>query len=250
MSKIKIVFIVNGRLVTDSLSVAKMFDRSHDNVLRDIRSLECSSEFSLLNFEESTYTNDRGRTYLKYIITQDGFSFLVMGYTGKEASRFKETYIAEFNRMKTQLASPYIPQSLPEALRFAANLAEKNEGLLLQSAQKDQVINELRPKATYYDLILQNKSTVAISKISKDYGMSAQTLNALLHELKVQYKQGECWLLYQQHADKGYTQSKTTILDDQTSKMYTQWTQKGRLFIYDLLKSKKGILPLVERESV
>lgn len=99
----KLVFIDNGKTVTDSLTVALVFRKEHDKVMRDIRELECSEEFSLANFGESTYTNDRGRTYPKYIITQDGFSFLVMGYTGKEAARFKEKYIAEFNRMREQI---------------------------------------------------------------------------------------------------------------------------------------------------
>lgn len=245
----KLVFIENGRTVTDSLTVAEVFGKRHDDVLKAIRGLECSEEFSLRNFAESTYKNDRGREYPKYIITQDGFSFLVMGYTGKEAARFKEMYINEFNRMREKLTEQkfIVPQTLPEALRLAADLAEKNETLQLQNAQKEQIINELKPKATYYDLILQNKSTVAISKIAKDYGFSAQALNNLLHELGVQYKQGDCWLLYQKYADKGYTQSKTHAIDDERSKMYTQWTQKGRLFIYDLLKREKNILPMIER---
>lgn len=117
-------------------------------------------------------------------------------------------------------------------------------------AQKNQIIHELQPKATYYDLILQSESLVAISVIAKDYGMSAKKLNSLLHELKVQFKQGSTWLLYQKYANKGYTQSKTHTLDAERSKMHTYWTQKGRLFIYDLLKNKKGILPLIEQDEV
>ena len=117
-------------------------------------------------------------------------------------------------------------------------------------AQKNQIIQELQPKATYYDLVLQNKSLVPISVIAKDYGMSATKLNKILHELKVQYKQGGTWLLYQKYASKGYTQSKTHTIDADYSKMHTYWTQKGRLFIYDLLKNKKNILPLIEQEEV
>ena len=117
-------------------------------------------------------------------------------------------------------------------------------------AQKNQIIQELQPKATYYDLVLQNKSLVPISVIAKDYGMSATKLNKILHELKVQYKQGSTWLLYQKYAGKGYTQSKTHTIDADYSKMHTYWTQKGRLFLYDLLKNKKGILPLIEQQDV
>lgn len=117
-------------------------------------------------------------------------------------------------------------------------------------AQKNQIIQELQPKATYYDLVLQNKTLVPISVIAKDYGMSATKLNKILHEVKVQYKQGNTWLLYQKYASKGYTQSKTHTIDADYSKMHTYWTQKGRLFIYDLLKNKKNILPLIEQEEV
>jgi len=102
----KLVFIDNNRLVTDSLIIAETFGKRHDNVLQDINNLECSQEFSLLNFQESTYKNERGREYPKFLITQDGFTFLVMGYTGKDAAHFKEMYINEFNRMREQLHVP------------------------------------------------------------------------------------------------------------------------------------------------
>ena len=150
------------------------------------------------------------------------------------------------------------PETIEKALmnpdfiiQLAQNLKaeqEKTKTLRLENAQKQQIIYELQPKATYYDLVLQNKSLLAITKIAKDYGMSAIALNDMLHELKVQYKMGKCWLLYQDYADKGYTQSKTHIIDSEKSEMHTYWTQKGRLFIYELLKQKKGILPLIERE--
>ena len=140
-----------------------------------------------------------------------------------------------------------IPQTYHGALRLAADLAEKNGELQLEVAQSNQIINELQPKATYYDLILQNKSLLSVSKIAKDYGKSAIWLNQKLHELGVQFKQGGVWLLYQKYADKGYTQSQTHVIDDAKSKFNTYWTQKGRLFIYGLLKTE-GILPLIERE--
>ncbi|HEC2149829.1 TPA: phage antirepressor KilAC domain-containing protein [Staphylococcus delphini] len=110
----------------------------------------------------------------------------------------------------------------------------------------EQQVQELKPKATYYDLVLQNKSLLSVSKIAKDYGMSARALNKLLHELGVQYKQGDIWLLYAKHQDKGYTQTSTYALDEEHSKVTTKWTQKGRLFIYDLLKDN-DILPTIEQ---
>lgn len=111
----------------------------------------------------------------------------------------------------------------------------------------EQQVQELKPKATYYDLVLQNKSLLSVSKIAKDYGMSAMRMNKLLHELGVQYKQGDIWLLYAKYQDKGYTQTSTYALDEEHSKVSTKWTQKGRLFIYDLLKDE-GILPTIEKQ--
>jgi len=111
----------------------------------------------------------------------------------------------------------------------------------------EQRVNELQPKATYYDLILQNKSLLSTSVIAKDYGMSAITLNKKLHELGVQYKQGDIWLLYAKYQDKGYTQTYMHAIDAEKSKPHTKWTQQGRLFIYDLLKGE-GIVPTIERD--
>lgn len=125
---------------------------------------------------------------------------------------------------------------------------ERAKQLELETAKQKQIIGELRPKASYYDQILQNKSLVPITKIAKDYGMSGRAMNKLLHELGVQYKMGNTWLLYQDYADQGYTQSKTHTIDAERSVMHTYWTQKGRLFLYDLLKNKRGLLPVIERK--
>lgn len=98
------IFANKGIPVVSSRKVADVFGKQHDNVLRDIRSLDCSKEFSLLNYEESNY-KIRGKRYPEYLMTKDGFTFLVMGYRGKKAAVFKETYIAKFNEMKDFITS-------------------------------------------------------------------------------------------------------------------------------------------------
>ncbi|HGJ5899410.1 Rha family transcriptional regulator, partial [Arsenophonus apicola] len=102
------VSIHKGIAITTSQDVAEYFNKRHDNVLRAIGSLECSSEFRLLNFEETFYIRENpnggdGISTKCYEMTKDGFVFLVMGFTGKKAAQFKEAYIAEFNRMEAQL---------------------------------------------------------------------------------------------------------------------------------------------------
>ena len=144
------------------------------------------------------------------------------------------------------------PGAMIEVLQRRREEQERRKELETVVSVKDQQIAEMTPKAGYYDLILMNKDVMPISKIAKDYGMSAQRMNILLHEMGVQYKQGDIWLLYQQYAGEGYTHTKTDLYVDgegeQHTRVRTCWTQKGRLFIYDLLKNKYGILPLIERE--
>ncbi len=120
------------------------------------------------------------------------------------------------------------------------------------AVQKQQIL-EMKPKASYYETVLNCKDLLSTTEIAKDYGKSAQWLNNKLHELGVQYKQGnKIWILYQKYAEQGYTSTKTQTYNGKDgevhTKVHTYWTQKGRLFIYDLLKSK-GILPLIEQDK-
>ena len=136
-------------------------------------------------------------------------------------------------------------------MKRALEIANKRvENLQLENTQQKQIIGELKPKADYTDIILKNKGLVSITQIAKDYGVSGQALNDKLHELKIQYKIGEQWLLYSKHHAKGYTHSETISITHKNGrtdiKMITKWTQKGRLFIYNLLKDN-GILPIIER---
>ena len=141
---------------------------------------------------------------------------------------------------------------MARALMYAQKQIE-SLGSTVQVQQ--QQIAELQPKATYYDLILQCKDAIPISVIAKDYGYSARKMNELLNEYGIQFKQGKNgpWLLYQKYADKGYTNTKTQNFPDKDGDMFARvhmcWTQKGRIFLYGLLKSK-NILPTMEREQV
>lgn len=126
-------------------------------------------------------------------------------------------------------------------------IEEKNKMLI----EKDAEIKELKPKAKYYDLILQSPSTMTVTSIAKDYGMSGIAFNQLLHELGIQYKQSQQWFLFAKYQNQGYTHGKTTQFqrNDGTVdyKINTEWTQKGRLFLYNKLK-ENGYIPLIERE--
>lgn len=139
------------------------------------------------------------------------------------------------------------------AIKFFKKLKqEKDEKkqLQLENIQQKQIIGELKPKADYTDRILKNKGLVTINAIANDYGMTAQKMNKRLHDLKIQYRQGKQWLLYEEYRSFGYTQSETIDLQSKEGIhfciMNTKWTQKGRLFLYEMLK-KNGIVPVIER---
>ena len=126
-------------------------------------------------------------------------------------------------------------------------LEKENEKLLQDTKIQQQVIGELQPKADYTDEILKSNSSMNVSQIAKDYGMSAKAMNSLLHDLGIQYKSNGQWLLYSNFHDKGYTKSETGTYDNgNQTYVHTKWTQKGRLFLYELLK-KNDILPIIEQ---
>ena len=135
-------------------------------------------------------------------------------------------------------------------LATVRQLNEDNRKLKQTVLAQSQQISEMEPKVTYYDIVLQCKDVITISTIAKDYGKSAKWMNQYLHDKGVQYKQGDIWLLYQKYASNGYTRTKTFVSDETGSvKVHTYWTQKGRLFIYDLMKND-GHLPLIEQDEV
>ncbi|ELJ9279745.1 phage antirepressor [Staphylococcus pseudintermedius] len=193
-----------------------------------------------------------GGTQKMTIINESGLYSLIFSSKLESAKRFKRWVTSEvlpaIRKHGIYATDSVIEQSIQNPdyiIHVLTEFKKEREGRLVA----EQQVQELKPKATYYDLVLQNKSLLSVSKIAKDYGMSARALNKLLHELGVQYKQGDIWLLYAKHQDKGYTQTSTYALDEEHSKVTTKWTQKGRLFIYELLKNK-GILPSIEKSNV
>lgn len=142
------------------------------------------------------------------------------------------------------------PTAFIEILTEYKKVQDENKSLTMQNASQKQLIGELKPKADYTDLILKSKSLVTITQIAKDYGMSGQAMNKILHNLGIIYNQSGQWLLYSKHQAKGYTHSETVNIvhsdGREDVKMNTKWTQKGRLFLYNTLK-KENIIPVIEK---
>lgn len=147
-------------------------------------------------------------------------------------------------------------QIMARALKMANHSIESLKGrckfLGEQVVEQQQIITELQPKANYVDMILQSKSLVTITQIAKDYGMSGRKLNKILKELKIQYKVGGQWVLYSKYQKGGYVHSRTIDITRTDGRadvtMQTEWTQKGRLFLYEELK-KHGYVPVIEQAT-
>lgn len=196
---------------------------------------------------------DSGQSREMYIISESGLYSLILGSKLPTAKQFKHWVTAEVLPSIRKTGTYSIPQDYPSALCALADKCEENQKLEVKAAAQEQVIHEMQPKVGYVDRILKNHGLVTIAQIAKDYGMTGTAMNKLLHGLQVQYKTGNGqWLLYRKYQSVGYTHSKTHDFthNDGTPDiaMTTEWTSKGRLFLYDLLKGQ-GILPLVEQPA-
>lgn len=194
------------------------------------------------------------------IINESGLYSLILSSKLPKAKEFKHWVTSEvlpsIRKHGAYMTDDVLHRAITEPdflIQLATELKEEQEkrrALESTVAVQSQQITELQPKASYYDVVLNSKDLLSIGKIAKDFGKSAVWLNKWLHEQGIQYKQGEIWLLYQKYAEQGYTSTKTQTYNGNDgavhTKVHTYWTQKGRLFIYDLLKAH-GVLPLIER---
>ena len=209
-------------------------------------------DFNLLKFEQVQIEGDRKvkRKVIDHQLTID---------MAKELCMIQRTDIGKccreyFIEIEKKWNSP--EAILARALLIANHQLQITKGentkLLDENTEQAEKIKNMLPKASYYDYVLSVEGLMPISTIAKDYGKSAVWMNRWLHEHGVQYKQGQVWLLYQKYADMGYVKSKTFAVSDENgnpnAKLHTCWTQKGRLFIYELLK-EYGILPLMEQNG-
>ncbi|RBT35333.1 hypothetical protein EA73_00985 [Enterococcus faecium] len=185
------------------------------------------------------------------IINESGLYSLILKSKLPSAKKFKRWVTSEV-----------LPQIRKHGM-YATDELLNNPDLLIEVATKlkeertlrliaEQRVNELQPKADYYDRILNNKGLVAVSTIAKNYGMSAVSFNKLLHELGIQFNQSGTWLLYSKFQDKGYTHIEPFDYEDKNGnrqvKTRMKWTQKGHIFLYETLK-KNNYLPMIEREQ-
>ena len=203
------------------------------------------------NFSPVEYIDKKGEKRPCYELTHDG----MLEMLNSESVYCRAKTIEYINKLESEIKPSYlIEDSIERAEAWIKEekkrreLENTNTKLLEENKQKEQIIGELKPKADYTDVILKCPNLVTVSQISKDYGMSARKLNNLLHDWRIQFKQGDTWLLYAKYQTCGYTKSYTYYDEYENARIMTKWTQKGRLFLNDVL-NKHNIYALIERED-
>src|SRR5699024_3955669 len=170
-------------------------------------------------------------------VNEDGLYDVILDSRKPEAKRFRKWITSEVIPSIRKHGAYMTPETIEQALLNPDTIIQLATNLKEEQKKRKELENEnkeLKPKATYHDLVLQSDSLLSVTQIAKDFGMGAPTLNKILHELGIQYKKGSRWYLYHKYQDKGYTQSKTYAINAEETKDHMYWTQKGRLFIYEL----------------
>ncbi|MGZ9232899.1 phage antirepressor [Staphylococcus aureus] len=221
-----------GKDVADILGYANGRDALSKHVDEDDKKVLTSRNTTLENLP------NRGLT----AVNESGLYSLIFSSKLESAKRFKRWVTSDvlpaIRKYGIYAMDNVIEQTLKDPDYIITVLTEykkeKEQNLLLQ-----QEIGELKPKADYVDEILKSTGTLATTQIAADYGISAQKLNKLLHEARLQRKVNKQWVLYSEHMGKSYTDSDTiTIVRSdgrEDTVLQTRWTQKGRLKIHEIM---------------
>ena len=257
-----------GKDVAEILGYKNPNEAIQDHVDNEDKFLRSSMGSEMLKLFSSVkdIQNKFGRQD-NWFINESGVYALVFSSKLPKAKEFKHWVTSEVLPSIRKHGAYMTEQTVEKALtspdfliQLATNLKKEREARQEAEAKNfklehevvglNEKISELKPKADYVDRILKSTSLVTTTQIAKDYGMGAPTFNKKLKELKVQHNVGGQWVLTYKYQGKGYASSETIEVEkkDGSTKtvMHTKWTQKGRLFLHDLLK-KHNILPMIEK---
>ena len=215
-----------GRAVVASRNVARVFDKNHQHVMRDIRAIiEKDDDWNASNFGQIEYTDARNRKQPEFVMTRDGFVLLAMGFTGEKAMQFKKAYIAAFNEMEKNLA----PRNYKQALLALITKEEEREALEAQN-------KVLQITADKYEGQTDTLELYKIGEIAAEFGITARKLNRFLQDCRIQYKPNgsNTWRLYSDYLDANIALPRIVTLDNGYEQPMLLWTPKGRDFIVDL----------------
>lgn len=254
--------IVDDERMT-SLQIAEITGKPHADVMKAIRKMEPAwSKINEGNFSLVEYKDKKGETRPCYSLNKEECLYIATKFNDEARAKL----IKRWKELEEQHQKPSVPQNYLEALESLVKAEKEKQQLALENKQKDETIitiskanvelgnkiTEMLPKVSYYDRILQSNATMTITQIAQDYGMSAIAMNKELESMRIQHKERGQWILYAQFLKGGYVHSRAVDIirkDGRHDVKYnTEWTTKGRIFLYEALKGK-GILPLIEQEN-
>lgn len=253
--------IVDGDRMT-SLQIAEITGKRHADVMKSIRKMEPAWEkVAEGKFSLGSYKDENNQDRPCYSLNKEECLYIATKFNDEARAKL----IKRWKELEEQHQKPSVPQNYLEALKSLVKSEEEKQQLALQNKRQQATILtiskentelgnkiiEMLPKVSYYDQILQSDATMTITQIAQDYGMSAIKLNLLLSDMRIQHKVRGQWILYGQFLHGGYVHSRAIDIirsDGRHDVKYnTEWTTKGRIFLYEALKAK-GILPLIEQE--
>lgn len=266
MNELK-VFNFNQVDVVDSREVAKLVEKRHDHLIRDISGYIKILESNTPNFGavggapnfgvsdffiKSSYKSEQNKEMPCYLLTKKGCDMVANKMTGEKGVLFTAAYVTAFEKMREQ-ATYSLPKDYPSALRALADAEEKRLALVAENEAQRQAIADFQPIKQYVDTILSSERSMATTQIAADYNITARQLNQILHEEEIQHKVNGQWILYKKHMGKGYTKSKTINITRSDGRadtvLHTEWTQKGRLLIHEILTAR-GFRAIMDMEDV
>ena len=254
--------IVDGERMT-SLQIAEITGKPHADVMKAIRKMEPAwSKINEGNFSLVEYKDKKGETRPCYSLNKEECLYIATKFNDEARAKL----IRRWKELEEQHQKPSVPQNYLEALKSLVKSEEEKQQLALENKKQQEQnltiskenmelgnkITDMLPKVSYYDKILQSNATMTITQIAQDYGMSAIKMNKELESMRIQHKMRGQWILFAQFLKGGYVHSRAVDIvrsdGSHDVKYNTEWTTKGRIFLYESLKAK-GILPLIEQEN-
>ena len=243
-----------------SLEIAEFTGKSHAHLMRDIRNMEPAWEkVNQSKFGLVSYLDAKGERRPCYKLTKRECLYIATKFNDEARAKLVLRWEELEKKERANVISlPDFRDPAAAARAWASEyeqktvLAIENKRLETENTLLVAENQELKHDRNYLDIIMRSKALLTISQIAQDYGMSGKALNRLLAEMRVQYPLNGQWILYAEYKDKGYVSSRCIDITRSNGMpdvvLHTEWTQAGRKFLYEKLKSI-GVVPVIEKAS-
>ena len=205
------------------------------------------------DFDSIEVSSNGTKQRRKRVIISESGLYAVILRSDKPNAKYFRKWITSKVLPSIRKHGAYITDEVLEKMRESEEFTDNLVELLIAEKLKTNTLAAFAdaaiPKVRYHDIVLRCPEAVQASIIAKDYGMSCVAFNKLLHRLRVQFKIGKTWLLYKEHEGNAYTITNTYTKNGMTTLVHTCWTQRGRCWLYELLKAH-GVLPIAEKMSI